>query len=129
MDRIDNNKVFCGLDTNTLFQKMDNNFVYAQNKEDIIFEPNSEGQLDFALWVSLIFNANPLGLISKSLNGLARMLGYVPKSGKGKINEKIKINHQLSFFQKTHVQRIILKKFHTCNICLFYLLLQCFHRN
>ena len=90
MNRIDNNKVFCGLDTNTLFQKMDNNFVYAQNKEDIIFEPNSEGQLDFALWVSLIFNANPLGLISKSLNGLARMLGYVPKSGKGKINDKIK---------------------------------------
>ena len=48
---------FCGLDANTLFRKLDNDMVYATNKEDVKFKPNREEQLEFALWVTLIFNA------------------------------------------------------------------------
>lgn len=80
-----------GIETNEMFYKFHNNFI--RKTEEITpyyFEPTQEGQLDYMVYVALLYISNNEGEFDVRINKLVTSIGYTPKSGAGKINDKVK---------------------------------------
>lgn len=80
---------FCGIATNELFHKVNNNFVREYNGIHY-FKPTAEGQMDYMVYIALLSKINAYEEVEISLNRLVESIGYKPKTGKGKINEKVR---------------------------------------
>ena len=57
--------------------------------QNSIFKPTAEGKFDYMVYVSLLTLCNYEYYFLTNLNQLVKYLGYKPKLGKGKINDKV----------------------------------------
>lgn len=80
---------FCGIATSELFHKVNNNFVREYNGIHY-FKPTADGQMDYMVYIALLSKINAYEEVEISLNRLVESIGYKPKTGKGKINEKVR---------------------------------------
>lgn len=80
---------FCGIATKELFHKVSNNFVREYNGIHY-FKPTQDGQMDYMVYIALLSKINAYEEVEISLNRLVESIGYKPKTGKGKINEKVR---------------------------------------
>ena len=80
---------FCGIATKELFHKVNNNFVREYNGIHY-FKPTQDGQMDYMVYIALLSKINAYEEVEISLNRLVESIGYKPKTGKGKINEKVR---------------------------------------
>ena len=83
----DNN--FCGIESNKLFHKVNNNFVRECSNVHY-FKATSEGQFDYMVYIALLSKINAYKECEISLNRLVESIGYKPKTGKGKINDRVR---------------------------------------
>lgn len=82
---------FLGVDRKSMYHSIPNNLVWnGEDKGNILFKPTDEGQFDFLVYTTMIYNSNPMGMFYTNINRIARLLGYKPRTGKGNINERIK---------------------------------------
>lgn len=78
-----------GLKKDEIFFKFKNDFV--RNKESRhYFEPNSEGQLEYIVFISLLYHSNMDDSFDIRINKLVKSIGYKPRTGVGNINDKVK---------------------------------------
>ena len=89
---MDNNNKFMGIDNTTMHHQLNNNLVWnGENKEDVMFTSNREDVFDFLVYTILIYNCSPyFRVCTTNIKHMATLMGYKPKGGKGKINDKIK---------------------------------------
>lgn len=118
-----NNDKFMGIDKSTMHHQLNNNLVWnGEDRDNVMFTSNREDVFDFLTYTILIYNCSPwANIIYISIPQLARIMGYVPKSGKGKINDKIKqsldrLRNNL-FIEYKIVDKSYIIKVHVKNVC------------
>lgn len=80
-----------GIETQDIFYKFHNSFVRAtESGINYYFEPTQEGQLDYMVYTTLLYTSNNDGQFDVRINKLVTSMGYTPKAGAGKINDKVK---------------------------------------
>ena len=85
------NGKFIGIEVDSMFHTIPNNLVWDnEGKGNVLFEPTDEGQFDFLIYITAIYNCNPVGMFYTNISKIARLIGYKPRSGKGNINDRIK---------------------------------------
>lgn len=82
-------KTYFGMNKNELFYLINANTIRASEGGEPHFEPNSDGQFDYMLYITLLMISNAEREFCTTINILAKKMGYKPKSGTGKINDKI----------------------------------------
>lgn len=72
-----------------VFFKFHNDFM--RNKDSkYYFKSNDDGQLDYLVYIALVYSSNAMNEFSVVLNKLVENIGYKPKSGSGSINDKVR---------------------------------------
>ncbi len=81
---------YFGMNREDFFYQINTNIVRSiDESEGLHFPPSSEGQFDYLMYITLLMVSNAEREFYTTINILAKKMGYKPKSGAGKINEKI----------------------------------------
>ena len=53
---------FLGVDRKSMYHSIPNNLVWnGEDKGNVLFKPTDEGQFDFLVYTTMIYNSNPMG--------------------------------------------------------------------
>lgn len=80
---------YFGMTKEDLFYKIDIGLIRDKEDRERCFPSDSDGQFDYMLYITLLMVANTEREFYTTINILAKKMGYKPKSGVGKINDKI----------------------------------------
>lgn len=115
------NDKFLGIEETDLFQYFDNKLVFnGSDREDIYFKPTKEGKLDLLVYTTLAFNCNPFKIVNTNIKSFVTMIGYKPRSGSGRINERVeesferlKKNCFIDFYYNKEIDNYTIKVYMT----------------